>query len=310
MMTNYETKVKLIHKFMETYPMEGMCGYWIGEGNDDDHEADFISIYLVFDSEKWGSRLNKAVEINRKRNRLKDDIENMFGSHVYVGSTSQKCKDDVEPITESIPLKFRRRLSFERMKKDMNSSVLSGIEPCQFSNVGEFISESCDMLKDLYLDDFFHQKLDIAPKDQDDLYYTLVDMFGEYLSKVYYNKCGDKRTPKIREQKENKMKKVITLTESELVDLIKKIVSEDIDDEFEDDIEMDGDDEIQDFGFDYEEDDDEGTLEKMKSRKMFKPSPVQHGRSEWKKEWETPYNPIKPSDLPLDKYLASKKLKK
>ena len=286
-MTNYETKVKLIHKFMETYPMEGMCGYWIGEGNDDDHEADFISIYLVFDSEKWGSRLNKAVEINRKRNRLKDDIENMFGSHVYVGSISQKCKDDVEPITESIPLKFRRRLSLEGMIDDVDSLIYEW-DVCQYSSVGDFISDACDALKDNYIYDFLMDD-DVTPKENDNLYYALVDMFGEYLSKVYYNKCGDKRTPKIREQKENKMKKVITLAESELVDLIKKIVSEDIDYEFEDDIEMDGDDEIQDFGFDYEEDDDEGTLEKMKSRKMFKPSPVQHGRSEWKKEWETPY---------------------
>lgn len=210
---------------METYPMEDMCGYWIGEGNDDDHEANFISIYLVFDSEKWGPRLNKAVEVNRKRNSLKSTLENMFGSHVYVGGGVQKCEDDVV-INESIPLKFRRRLSFERIKKDMNSSVLSGIEPCQFSNVGEFISESCDMLKDLYLDDFFHQKLDITPKDQDDLYYTLVDMFGEYLSKIYYNKCGDSRKSKIRYEHRKKIKYVIRENHYKLLRRITEIEKE------------------------------------------------------------------------------------
>ena len=308
-MVSYEEKVKLVHKFMETYPMEGICGYWIDVNDEDDHEADFISIYLVFDSEKMEGRLNRAVEVNQKRNRLKSDIQNLFGFHTYVGSTSQKC-DDVEPITESIPLKFRRRLHFDSMKDDIDSLIYDFEDPCQYKTSGEYVAEICDSLKDNYINDFEFSNHDVTPKENDNLYYALVDMFGEYLSKVYYNKCGDKRTPKIREQKENKMKKVITLTESELVDLIKKIVSEDIDDEFEDDIEMDGDDEIQDFGFDYEEDDDEDALEKIKSRKMFKPSPVQHGRSEWKKEWETPYNPIKASDLPLDKYLASKKLKK
>lgn len=308
-MVSYEEKVKLVHKFMETYPMEGICGYWIDVNDEEDNEADFISIYLVFDSEKMEGRLNKAVEVNQKRNRLKSDIQNLFGFHTYVGSISKKC-DDVEPITESIPLKFRRRLHFDSMKDDIDSLIYDFEDPCQYKTSGEYVAEICDSLKDNYINDFEFSNRDVTPKENDNLYYALVDMFGEYLSKVYYNKCGDKRTPKIREQKENKMKKVITLTESELVDLIKKIVSEDIDDEFEDDIEMDGDDEIQDFGFDYEEDDDEDALEKMKSRKIFKPSPVQHGRSEWKKEWETPYNPIKPSDLPLDKYLMSKNLKK
>jgi hypothetical protein len=306
-MMSYEQKVKLINKFMETYPMEEICGYWIGEDNEDNDKVDFVSVYLVFDSEKMKGKLNNAVEVNRKKNRLKSDIENLFGFHTYVGSYAKKCEDDVV-INESMPLKFRRRLSLEGMIDDVDSLIYEW-DACQYSSVGNFISDACDALKDNYIYDFLMDD-DVTPKENDNLYYALVDMFGEYLSKVYYNKCGDKRTPKIREQKENKMKKVITLTESELVDLIKKIVSEDIDDEFEDNIEMDGDDEIQDFGFDYEEDDDEGALEKMKNRKMFKPSPVQHGRSEWKKEWETPYNPIKPSDLPLDKYLMSKNLKK
>ena len=37
---------------------------------------------------------------------------------------------------------------------------------------------------------------------------------------------------------------------------------------------------------------------------------VQYGRMEWKKEYEKPWSPIKSSDMPLEKYLASKKQKR
>lgn len=107
------------------------------------------------------------------------------------------------------------------------------------------------------------------------------------------------------------MKKTIRLTESELISMIKKIIKEDFEDDFEDDEYIDQEiDDIQDFGFDYEEDsDDIENFEKIKMRRKLKPSSIQYGGSEWKKEWEKPYNPIKSTDLPLDKYLASKRSK-
>jgi hypothetical protein len=108
------------------------------------------------------------------------------------------------------------------------------------------------------------------------------------------------------------MKKTIRVTESELVNIIKKFIKEDFEKDFDDDgeyIDIEKDD-IQDFGFDYEEDiDDVEDFEKTKRRKNIKLAEPYFGKSEWKKEWEKPYNPIKPTDLPLDKYLASKRLK-
>ena len=193
---------------METYPMEGICGYWIDVNDEEDNEADFISIYLVFDSEKMEGRLNKAVEVNQKRNRLKSDIQNLFGFHTYVGSISKKC-DDVEPITESIPLKFRRRLHFDSMKDDIDSLIYDFEDPCQYKTSGEYVAEICDSLKDNYINDFEFSNHNVTPKENDNLYYALVDMFGEYLSKIYYKRCGDIRTPKIRYEHRKKIKYVI-----------------------------------------------------------------------------------------------------
>lgn len=284
---------------METYPMEGICGYWIDDDEEDNQGNDFIPIYLVFDSEKLEGGLNRAVEVNRKRNKLKSDIENLFGFHTYVGSVSKKC-EDAETINESIPNKFKRRFDFERMKDDVDSVVFD-FNVFQYKTAGEFIAEVCDAVKDNYVSDFEFNNDDVSPKDLDDLYYALVDMFGPYLHDIYN---------KIKSKTMKESKKVIRLTESELVDLLKKIIKEDMENEFIDDEDMDDDgDEIQDFGFDYEEE-DEDDLEKIKRRSKFKPAPMEYGSSEWKKEWEKPYSPIKASDLPLDKYLKLKQLKK
>lgn len=284
---------------METYPMEGICGYWIDDDEEDNQNNDFIPIYLVFDSEKLEGGLNRAVEVNRKRNKLKSDIENLFGFHTYVGSVSKKC-EGAETINESILNKFKRRFDIERMKDDVDSVVFD-LNVYLYKTAGEFIADVCDAVKDNYVSDFEFNNDDVSPKDLDDLYYALVDMFGPYLHGIYN---------KIKSKTMKESKKVIRLTESELVDLLKKIIREDMENEFIDDEDMEDDgDEIQDFGFDYEEE-DEDDLEKIKRRSKFKPAPMEYGSSEWKKEWEKPYSPIKASDLPLDKYLKLKQLKK
>lgn len=121
-------------------------------------------------------------------------------------------------VNEDIPLKFRRRLSFDEMKDDIDSLIYDFEDPCQYKTSGEYVAEICDSLKDHYISDFEFTKHDVTPKENDDLYYALVDLFGRYLSKIYYNECEDRRTPKFIDEK-----KVIRLSESELVKLIKNI---------------------------------------------------------------------------------------
>ena len=53
------------------------------------------------------------------------------------------------------------------------------MDPCDFDYVNEFISEACDMLKDNILENI--EYITISFSDRDQLYHTLVDMFGKYL---------------------------------------------------------------------------------------------------------------------------------
>ena len=122
------------------------------------------------------------------------------------------------------------------------------------------------------------------------------------------------------------MKKTIRLTESELIHLVKRIIKEQqgfdqlddtpLEDEPSlDDLEDLGDD-IEDYGFDMEDEseDDEFQSKMRFKEKMKKMRPQNVGigfGSRWDKEMEREterggWSPIKPSDLPLEKYFKMK----
>ena len=88
-----------------------------------------------------------------------------------------------------------------------------------------------------------------------------------------------------------------------------KNFSDDFEDEFQDDFE---DDYETDYPENYIPDEDEDEMFqkslRMKSlKKHFNPNPVSRS-DKWKEE--KPYSPIKPNDLPLEKYLEKKKTMK
>jgi hypothetical protein len=121
------------------------------------------------------------------------------------------------------------------------------------------------------------------------------------------------------------MSKIIRLTESELVGLVKRMIKESeegferIDDDFEDipdkltdfSDEYD-DDDIVDYGFDVEDkfSDDDEFQNKMKLKshmgKNRQSSIGIGGGTRWDKDSEKEWSPIKADDLPLDKFLKSK----
>jgi len=117
------------------------------------------------------------------------------------------------------------------------------------------------------------------------------------------------------------MGKILRLTEGEFHKLIMRIVENSFEDEtkhsYEDEPDIVDDERIfdDDYGlekyeddFQYEPEDFDKEMKLKSFMKTNKPSSVGIGSGRWEKQ--EPYNPIKPSDVPLEKYLKMKKLKK
>jgi hypothetical protein len=104
-------------------------------------------------------------------------------------------------IDETISAYLRRRLSFDKMKEDMDNIVDYHLDPCEFSDIGDFVAEACDMLAYNYLED-----LQVSDKDKDGFYFAMVDLFGKHLVDLYKKRCV---------QGLNESKKRIIITESQ-----------------------------------------------------------------------------------------------
>lgn len=126
----------------------------------------------------------------------------------------------ITKLLETISPYLRRRLSFEDIKQDIENLVDYELNPCEFSDIGDFVAEACDMLVYNYVEDLeaSHQK--ISSMEKDTLYYFLVDNFGNHLANVYKQRCvkGYKNESIINWELWNKSKgvnKKIIVTESQ-----------------------------------------------------------------------------------------------
>ena len=173
--------IKLLEEFLKDYTMEGACGFWVQP----DEDGGIPSVYIIFDLDWLQSFPTKPDFVARRmRQGLKEDIKNWTGVDVpYVGSTAKKC-DNIKDINESVSTYLRRRLSFEDMKQDIDNLVDYELNPCEFSDIGEFVAEACDILAYNYLED-----LQVSSKDKDGFYVALVDLFGKHLVNVYKERC-------------------------------------------------------------------------------------------------------------------------
>jgi hypothetical protein len=170
--------IKLLEEFLSSYEMEGICGTWVDNELDEDGN---YWVYIVLDLNWLEENQTKPGFIEqRMKQGLKEEIKKYLNLDVYVGSTAKKC----DSLNESVSTYLRRRLSFQGMKENMENVVDYELNPCEFSNIGDFVAEACDMLAHNYLED-----LQVSSKDKDNFYFTLVDLFGEYLSKVYKQRC-------------------------------------------------------------------------------------------------------------------------
>lgn len=101
----------------------------------------------------------------------------------YIITESQRHTLLMETISPTI----RRRLNYDVMKDEMDSIIEYHMLPCEFRDANSFVAEACDMFVYSYLED-----LEASSKDNDGLYYYVVDVFGKYLAEIYNEKCGDK----------------------------------------------------------------------------------------------------------------------
>jgi hypothetical protein len=187
--------IKLLEEFLKDYTMEGACGFWVQP----DEDGGIPSVYIIFDLDWLQSLQTKPDFVARRmRQGLKEDIKNWTGVDVpYVGSTAKKC-DNIKDINESVSTYLRRRFSFEDMKENIDSIVDYELNPCQFSDVGDFIAEACDMLSYNCL-----EEIQVSSKDKDGFYEALVDLFGEYLFSIYEKRC-------VKGLKESKKRIIVT----------------------------------------------------------------------------------------------------
>ena len=175
--------IKLLEEFLKDYTMEGTCGFWVQP----DEDGGIPSVYIIFDLD-WVYSLQTKPDfvVRRMRQGLKEDIKNWTGVDVpYVGSTAKKC-DNTKDINESISTYLRRRFPVDKMKEDIDNIVDYELNPCEFDNVDDFISEACDLLAYRYFED---SKL--SDEESKKLYPSFVNLFEEHLTKVDNKRCNE-----------------------------------------------------------------------------------------------------------------------
>jgi hypothetical protein len=93
-------------------------------------------------------------------------------------------------LTESLSLEVRRRLPFKNLMNDMEYGILNSMNPCEYEDVGEYISNACDSLVEMYYDYFVYDfDYVLEPKEKDSLYYFFVDYFREFLMNYRKTNC-------------------------------------------------------------------------------------------------------------------------
>jgi hypothetical protein len=119
----------------------------------------------------------------------------------------------MDKLTENISTYLRRRLPLEYMKNAVDNLVDYELNPCEFNNIGDFVAEACDMLTYNFLED-----IEVSSKEKDELYITLVDLFGKHLVDIYKQRC----MKGLRESK-----KTYVVTESQYKNLLEGSTEED-----------------------------------------------------------------------------------
>jgi hypothetical protein len=94
-------------------------------------------------------------------------------------------------LMKGLPAGIRRRLNYNTIKDHLDFSILESINPCDYSDPGDFISEMCSMVVGDILYDFeYENKVKVSSKDKDEFYYFMNDNFADYLRNFYNKQCA------------------------------------------------------------------------------------------------------------------------
>ena len=94
-------------------------------------------------------------------------------------------------LMENLPSSIRRRFNVKMIKDHLDFTILESINPCDYSTVGDFIGEMCDMMVgDILYDYEYETGQSVGSKVKDDFYYFMTDNFADYLQNFYYKQCA------------------------------------------------------------------------------------------------------------------------
>ena len=194
-MDKHEKTIKLLESFLSDKEVDGVCGYTVISDDDEDS----IQVIVILDIDYIQEANTKPGFVARMiREGVKQEIKKWLGLNVYVGSTAKKCDDKV--VSESLSIRFRRRLSSDVLMDELNNIIDYDLNPLQFKDKMEYVSEVCDLLKDQTIDYIWEtEKIKATPKQKDQIYHYFVNTFFNHIIERYNETHKKHKDKKINE---------------------------------------------------------------------------------------------------------------
>lgn len=111
-----ENKIKALEKFLSTYEVEGICGFWVDQELD---ENEMPWVYMILDKD-WAENTNLDFVVRRMKLGVKKEIYNFLNIDVEIGVTMKKCEES-KNIQEQTSQSY---ISDELIKKFLSSNNL------------------------------------------------------------------------------------------------------------------------------------------------------------------------------------------
>lgn len=185
-------QITLLETFLETLEMDLVCGFFL---DPEVYSDGPLFVYAIL-SDKILSLENPQSISRGIRAKLKKQIEDFLNFEVDIGTTVKNCdkiEPQTEPLTESIPLRFRRRLTPENLNQYIETALTFEFDFCQHSfDANHFMERVVNAATDEFLlwDESFSES-----DDYDSIhkivseYFT--EFFGKGLIKLFIKECGD-----------------------------------------------------------------------------------------------------------------------